>query len=81
MKQQIDYLVEQHVSNSMKILKKYTDRETMLKENKNVDKTKFFVIEHEDAFYRYNEINGKELVWKDITNNSEGCICGACNCD
>jgi len=64
MKTEIDYVVKQHVRNGMIVLAKYTDRMKMLYENPNVDKTKFIVIEDETRFCRYNEVDGKEMLWK-----------------
>lgn len=63
MKEEIDYVVKQQVRNGMIVLSKYTDRMRMLRENPNIDKTKFFVIEDEKTFSRYNEVDGKELLW------------------
>ena len=64
MKTEIDYVVKQHCRNGMIVLAKYTDRMKMLYENPTVDKTKWLVIETETEFCRYNEVDGKELLWK-----------------
>lgn len=66
MKTEIDYVVQADCRNGMKVLSKYTDRMKMLYENPNVDKAKFIVIETEKEFCRYNEVNGKEMLWKGV---------------
>lgn len=64
MKTEIDYVVRQHCRNGMIVLARYTDRMKMLYENPTIDKTKFIVIETETLFCRYNEIDGREMVWE-----------------
>ncbi len=66
MKTEIDYVVEMHCRNGMRILATYTDRMKMLYENPTVDKSKFIVIEDENTFSRYNEVNGKQLLWEGV---------------
>lgn len=67
MKQEIDYVVEQHCSNGMIVKEKYiNDRIRMLREYPNVNKENFLVIEDENSFCRYNEISGKKMIWSHI---------------
>lgn len=66
MKIEIDYVVKRHCANGMIILARYTDRLKMLSENPNVDKTKFIVIEDQHTFCRYNEVDGKEMIWATV---------------
>ena len=71
MKTEIDYVVKQHLRNGMIVLAKYTDRMKMLHENPNVDRTKFIVIEDDKTFCRYNEVDGKEMLWKGMPDIEE----------
>jgi hypothetical protein len=66
MKIEIDYVVRQDCRNGMVILARYTDRMKMLYENPTIDKSKFIVISDELTFSRYNEIDGKEMLWTHI---------------
>lgn len=58
-----DYVVEANHNNAMVLKKLYTDRAQMLTENPNVNRDNFIVIEDENRYVRYNEINGKKMIW------------------
>ena len=67
MKQEIDYVVKRDCRNGMKILSKYINcRMKMLEDNPTVDKSKFISIEDTHSFSRYNEIDGREMLWDDV---------------
>ena len=64
MKTEIDYVVEKQVNNAMIIKAKYiNNRLKMLEENPTVNKENFIVIECEENFCRYNEVNGNKMNW------------------
>ncbi len=67
-KKEIDYVVKQHCRNGMIVLAKYTDRMKMLYENPTIDKKKFIAIETDTEFLRYNEVDGKEMLWEGSPN-------------
>lgn len=63
MKPEIDYVVKQECSNSMRVIGRFTDRLKMLKDIPTIKKENFIVIETDTEFQRYNEIDGKEMKW------------------
>lgn len=64
MKPETHYVVKQHCRNAMIVVAEYSDRLKMLKDYPSIDKSKFLVIEHDNKFCTYNEIDGKRIIWE-----------------